>query len=73
MDMAPRRNEWLASGIGPTVAQPGLDACPSRRALDTLQGATQAAMMMAMVWPLVMAMPVFWMPPLWVTAGIRGR
>ena len=31
-----------------------------------------ASMMMALVWPLVLAMPFFWAPPLWVAAGMNN-
>jgi hypothetical protein len=77
MDMAPQRAEsrGAAPVIG-TVAVASRDrpAGPSKRALATLQSATQATMMMALVWPLVVAMPFFWAPPLWVMAGIgRGQ
>jgi hypothetical protein len=69
MDMAPGRNEW--SSLVPGIDTPD---CPSRRALDALQGATQAAMMMALVWPLVAGMPFFWAPPVWVMGGLaRAR
>jgi hypothetical protein len=72
MDMAPGRNQWVASRMGPAAPRPAMAPCPSRRSLDALQGATQAAMMMGMVWPLILTTPFFWAPPLWVAAGIKS-
>jgi hypothetical protein len=70
MDMAPWRGE-LEVAVG---ARPAQSDGASKRALDTLQGATQVAMMMALAWPAVAMMPFFWAPPFWVMAGIaRGR
>jgi hypothetical protein len=69
MDMAPQRQDWaMAAG-----ERPALPDCPSRRALDTLQGATQAAMMMTLAWPAIALMPFFWAPPFWVIAGMARR
>ena len=65
--MAPNRaelREALAAGRPPVASDaPG-------RALATLRDATQAAMMMAMVWPIVASMPFFWAPPFWIMAGL---
>lgn len=70
MDMAPWRGELELV----VAARPAVPDGASRRALATLQDATQVAMMMALVWPAVAMMPFFWAPPFWVMAGIaRGR
>ena len=66
MDMAPR-HAGLAADDAPAEA-----GGPSARARDALAGATQAAIMMALVWPVIAAMPFFWAPPFWVMAGITG-
>lgn len=68
MDMAPWRNEPGATA-GARRTQPG---CQSQRALDALQEATQATLMMGFAWPAIAVIPFFLAPPFWIMAGI-GR
>lgn len=57
----------------PTKAPRPASGCVSRQALEAIGDATQAAMMMALVWPAILSMPFFWAPPLWVLAGMSAR
>jgi hypothetical protein len=66
MDMAPRWAETMRDAIAAGEAA----SCPSRRALDALQDASRTAIMMTMVWPMIVAMPFFWAPPLFVLAAM---
>jgi hypothetical protein len=44
-------------------------ASPLDQSMAALQGAGQASMMMLCVWPMILAMPFFWAPPLFVLAS----
>ena len=68
MDMAPRWTETMRDAVAAGEAA----SCPSRRSLDALQDASRAAIMMTMVWPMIVAMPFFWAPPLFVLAAMRA-